>query len=300
MNPIKVICFGEVLWDLLPAGKKAGGAPMNVAYHLSSLGVKTALVSSVGRDPMGQELLEFMTSKGISTQFVEENNSFPTGTVAVELDEKGSPTYDIVAPVAWDFIQLEQQQLDAANQAELLVYGSLAARNPLSKSTLLRLINAATFRVMDVNLRSPFFDEDGLKELLELADAVKMNEEELAIICRYYGIFGKRNDCISTLRSRLGLKWLIITLGGEGATLQTADQQFQQGIFAVEIEDTIGSGDAFLSAFLAEQISGKNISDSLVTAAAAGAYVAEQRGATPKINSDLISAFKVSREQHQI
>jgi fructokinase len=158
-NPT-LICFGEVLWDVLPTGKIAGGAPMNVAYHANNLGFSTKMISRVGTDALGRELLDFLDEKGVSTQFVQADLLLPTGIVNVTLNSSGSPDYEIVYPSAWDNIQPDSVMIDTIKETDVFVFGSLACRSEQTKQTLFDLLDGAMLRVLDANLRRPFFSKD--------------------------------------------------------------------------------------------------------------------------------------------
>jgi fructokinase len=278
-----IICFGEVLWDLLPTGKVAGGAPMNVAYHLNELGTPTTMISCIGADDLGHEIADFLKEKGIDISFVQVEDRFPTGVVTVTLSSTGQPSYEIVENVAWDFIKTDDKVKQAVSQAEVFVFGSLVARNQVSKNTLLTLIENAKLNVFDVNLRKPFFSKELLHELMQKADIVKMNDEELEIISAFQGIEGTEKEKIKTLKETYNLDLLIVTKGEKGAIA------FFEGVFhedngvKVTVQDTIGSGDAFLAAFIHHYLDKKPISQCLNLACKMGAYVATKRGGTPKL-----------------
>ena len=211
------ICFGEVLWDLLPSGKLPGGAPMNVAYHLYTLGSEGKMISRIGNDALGKELLTFLDKKNIAKNFIQIDTIYPTGTVAVTLDAKGSPSYEIIQPVAWDYIDLAPLQGITKNIA-VFIYGSLAARNQKSSHTLLHLLDTDALKVLDVNLRVPFYSQASLEPLLVKADLVKMNEEELAIIGAWYGIEQtSEKEQLAFLQKKFHWKGIILTKGEAGA-----------------------------------------------------------------------------------
>lgn len=284
----KIICFGEVLWDLLPTGKLAGGAPMNVAYHANALGLKANIISRVGTDDLGVELLNFLVKKGISTALIQHNSTHKTGVVNVTLDAQGSPTYDIEMPVAWDFINNTKRVRQAVLNADVLVYGSLVCRDDTSKNTLLGLLKIAQTTVFDVNLREPFYDKTIIETLMSEADIVKMNEQELAIISSWYGHFPTFQEKANAVLNHFNLKTLIISHGSVGAyCLEDGVLHFQPS-FKITVKDTIGSGDAFLAGFLAEKMQNKHPQECLITACKAGAYVATQAGATPPMSPEIL------------
>jgi fructokinase len=276
-----IVCFGEVLWDLLPSGKIAGGAPMNVAYHAKVFGLQSQMVSRVGVDDLGRELMAFLSDKGIQTNLVQRDHTFSTGTVNVRLDEKGTPSYEIVQPAAWDNIHPDEAAKQAVKNADAFVFGSLACRTERTKKTLLELLELARERVFDVNLRPPFFSQNLLEELLQKATVVKMNDEELSTISGWYGASGDELANMDFLKKRFHLDALIVTKGAEGAAFLNGNGHYTHPGFKVKVQDTIGSGDAFLGAFLSKALAGVAAPECLEFACAAGAFVATKKGATP-------------------
>lgn len=276
-----IICFGEALWDLLPAGKIAGGAPMNVAFHANIFGLQASLISRVGADELGRELLDILTKKGIPTNLIQLDHTLPTGIVNVALDVNGSPSYEIVQPAAWDYIHQTDEAKKEVSAASALVFGSLACRTNCSRETLLELLEIAPLRVFDLNLRPPFFSKELLEELLLKANLVKMNDYELDTIANWHGIDGKEAEKMDFIKKHYRLDALLVTLGANGAMLQNDQGLFSQTGFKVNVQDTIGSGDAFLGAFLSKALAGASAEESLKTACIAGAFVATKKGATP-------------------
>ncbi len=291
MSEKTVVCFGEVLWDLLPSGKVAGGAPMNVAYHLNNFGLKSHMISRVGEDGLGRELLNFLKDKGLSTELVQHDPDHPTGTVQVTMHEGGFPEYEIVENVAWDYIELTKGTLQKVEKSDMLVFGSLAARNKTSRDTLLKLVKKAPFKVFDINLRPPFYQQNLLEELLHQADIVKVNDEELEIVAGWYGQSGSEADQLSFVCKQFKLSGIILTKGAEGAVFMDAQGLHQQSGFPVEVEDTIGSGDSFLAGFLSRYLQSESPADCLAFGGATGAMVATHRGATPLIKEGMVKDF---------
>ncbi len=289
-NPV-VICFGEILWDLLPTGKIAGGAPMNVAYQTNNLGMRSRMISRLGADDLGTELRAFLQGKGVLTDLVQTDPSFPTGMVNVSLDEKGIPSYEIVQPAAWDHIELTKEMLDAVGGADALVFGSLSCRSEHTRKTLLRLLEIAPLRVFDVNLREPFYTQALLEELLPKANVVKVNDIELAILSKWYGIEGDESKQMEALQKKFGFDRIIVTKGEHGAAcLSKAGYCSVPGV-SVKVQDTIGSGDAFLSGFLSQLFAGASDQECLRFANALGALTATKAGGTPTISREEIEAF---------
>ena len=279
----KAVCYGEVLWDILPGGKVAGGAPMNVAFHLANFGISTKMVSQVGADELGDLLLDFLRTNDFDASLIGRDEFYQTGIVQVNFDEDHSPSYDIVSPVAWDHIHTNQHIEEAVKHADLFVYGSLAARHLTSRNTLLHLLEIAPFKVFDVNLRHPFFEKWLLELLLAQADIVKMNEAELHIISRWYHQLGDEISQAKDLKARFSLDGLILTKGAKGALFFSENDVIKQKVFPVKVLDTVGSGDAFLAGFLSQYLKNVPPAECLVFGSAAGAMVAAHRGGTPKV-----------------
>jgi fructokinase len=293
MSKKNIVCFGEVLWDLLPSGKIAGGAPMNVAFHASQLGLNAIMISAVGNDELGEGITSFLLSRGLSIENIQKNE-YQTGIVEVTLDAKGSPSYSIIEPVAWDFIRLTDAAKSAIQVADALVFGSLALRNEISKLTLLQLQIESKLKILDVNLRKPFYSPKLTDELLRVADIVKVNDEELEMICTWFGSFGNQIDNASFLKARFKLKGILVTRGANGAFFIDENNKLSehQG-FNVIVNDTIGSGDSFLAAFISKWLSGETPGEALKYACAVGAFVATQKGATPVISEEnILKAMK--------
>jgi fructokinase len=290
-----IICFGEVLWDLLPTGKIAGGAPMNVAFHANQLGMRSHMISRIGHDSLGSELLAFLDEKGVSTRLVQTDETFPTGIVNVVLDEKGSPSYDIVQPAAWDFIHPVTEMTDTVKEADALIFGSLACRNERTKRTLFELLDIAPLRVLDVNLRAPFYSKTLLEELLQKADLVKMNDEELHLISGYWSQLEGEQLQMSFLKEKFRLEAIIVTKGSKGAVCLDETGFYEQAGFQVTVKDTIGSGDAFLAAFLSKLLVNENAAECLRFACAIGALAATKSGGTALMSEAEINAILESK-----
>jgi fructokinase len=286
MSNKNIVCFGEVLWDLLPSGKIAGGAPMNVAVHANQLGLNASMISAVGNDELGEAIKAFLESRNLSTENIQTNN-YQTGIVEVTLDVKGSPSYEIISPVAWDFIEQTDVAKKAIQEADALVFGSLALRNEVSKKTLLVLQALAKLRILDINLRKPFYSPELAKELFEIADIVKVNDEELEMICGWYGQSGDELSNAKFLKNKYNWQGIIVTRGGNGAFFVDAhDEMSEHQGFKVTVNDTIGSGDSFLASFITKWLNGSTPAKALEFACAVGAFVATQKGATPVIKEE--------------
>ncbi|MCB0640393.1 MAG: carbohydrate kinase [Phaeodactylibacter sp.] len=286
MSKPTIISYGELLWDVLPSGKLPGGAPMNVAYNLQQLGVQAGMISSLGKDAFGDSLRTFVMRKGLSAELVQQNDHYPTGTVYVKLDEKGSPSYEITMPVAWDFIQPSVKATEAVKMADAFVYGSLACRSETSRASLLDLIQQAQRRVFDVNLREPFYSKELLETLLQGAHIVKMNDEELEILSTWFVQAKEPLQQMAQVRDRFQLEVLIVTKGAKGSDLLDASGLHSVPIVPVQVQDTIGSGDAFLAGFLSKYFTGHEVAGALAFASKMGAFIASKKGAMPDYSRD--------------
>ncbi len=279
-----ICCFGEVLWDLLPAGRQMGGAPMNVAAHLKQMGLSSLIISRVGRDELGNEIIAWLSRNQFPLNWVQTDMQYPTGRVSVDLTDKNRVAYEIVQPAAWDFIEVSAELISLVRNSLCIVYGSLACRNQVSGMSLLKLLEQAPYKIFDVNLRPPHYSQNLVEQLLQQADMVKMNDDELREISGWYGLT-QRSDyqIMDYLRESFRLKVLLVTRGGNGAIVLNETGFCESPGFKVKVADTIGSGDAFLAGFLKMFASGKPVQEALNFACAAGALVATYPGAIPAV-----------------
>lgn len=291
MKPSKtpVICFGEVLWDKLPGGIMPGGAPMNVAVHLNQLGISAAIISRVGKDEAGSDLVRYIDNKGVDTLYIQVDETYPTGTVDADTSDPKDVKYTINAPVAWDFISEDADVENAITGSQVLLYGSLASRNKVSASTLERLLKKAGYCVFDVNLRAPHYTREGVEKLMEAAHMVKMNDAELKLIASWYSASSEVTQQMEDISRRFQLQTLCVTFGEQGARLLENGHLYTHGGYTVDVADTIGSGDAFLAALLTQRLGNRPPGSRLKYACAVGAYVASQAGATPVITEQAIN-----------
>jgi fructokinase len=290
-NNQSIICFGEMLWDLLPTGKVEGGAPMNVACHAARLGHLTRMISRVGDDELGHNLVRFLGSKNVNVQAVQFDPVIPTGTVEVTLDALGAPSYEIVYPSAWDFIQVKSEEEKYVRGAGAFVFGSLICREKQSCTALFKCLELAQLKVFDVNLRPPFYSEEGIQALLLVSNIVKMNLEELEVIAGWSNYEGTVEQRMKLLFERFGWNVLVVTLGSGGAYAYTsAGFCYEKGV-AVPVVDTIGSGDAFLAGFIHYYLQEKPTGQALRYANALGAFNALFSGGTPVITEGAFEAF---------
>jgi fructokinase len=282
-NPLnKVVCFGEILWDVLPKVRRPGGAPMNVAYHLQKLGVDSSIISSVGRDDAGTTLLEFVRTIGLSEKTIQVNDQQATSAVIASMNEQHEVSYEILFPVAWDFIDWKPEYETLLADCQAFVFGSLASRNSVSADTLLKMLDHATYKVFDVNLREPHYSFDVIDRLLHRADLVKLNVAELALICQWYNPELRDEQArIKFLFDHFPCNEIVITKGADGASYYTRTASYDSAAIKVTVNDTIGSGDSFLAAFLTMRLKGEEPQNALDYATAMGAFITSKSGACP-------------------
>ena len=278
----ELLCIGEILWDALPEGLFLGGAPFNVARHLHTLGEDVVFVSRVGDDLLGAEALRRLRAHGLDAEPVQIDDSLPTGFVRVRLVEAtGEPDYDILKPAAWDAIALLDPLQRRSEQAEALIYGSLAQRAPPTRQTIQQLWEADVLRVFDVNLRPPFIDRDVIEASLQAADVVKLNNDELRRMQEWFDLADGTEAAISDLAETFACRVVCVTWGSEGARLWSDGQQWSHPGYTVDVADTVGAGDAFLSALLSGLLADHEGRRILNLANRLGAYVASRSGALP-------------------
>jgi len=281
-----VVCVGETLWDLLPAGEFIGGAPFNVAAHASRLGARARLVSRVGNDARGEAARRMAGRHGVDLGLLQTDAVLPTGWARVRLDDGGVAHYEIPGPAAWDAIEATPGAVDAAAKADALVYGTLAQRDGRARSAVQRLIAAARYRVYDPNLREPHVDRDIALTSLQQADLVKLNEEECRTFARWIRCDAGPEPLHAALRQQFGVRALCITLGERGALLFHGGRRYQQPAVAIDVVDTVGAGDAFLAMLCIELLHRSEPATALRRAARLAAYVASRPGAVPRYEPD--------------
>jgi fructokinase len=282
----KVVCFGEMLWDCFPDKEIPGGAPMNVALHLNQLGLDVKMISRLGMDDYGKRYLEFIGSYNFNDSLIQSDSEHATGTVTVHNEDPENIRYTIVSPVAWDFIALNETNKAAVAIADAFIFGSLAVRNNTSWETLYQLLHQPTLKIFDINLRAPYFDFEKIEIILGFTDILKINEDELEIVADYFGISADIAECCKLLTTHFPIKMVCITLGSKGAMIYQNGEIFQHPGYKVTVEDTVGSGDAFLSGFVKTYLEGKSPNEILDFACALGAFVATKKGGTPRYNED--------------
>ncbi len=286
-----IICFGETLWDVLPQGRLPGGAPMNVAVHLRYQGFAPRVVSRLGDDDPGRQLREVLRGKGVDDAGIQTDPAHQTGIVQANVTNNTEVTYEIVEDVAWDHIAYDEATARRVGESDVFVYGSLAARHETSRSTLLRYLQMARYKVFDVNLRPPHYTAERTLQLLAGATVVKMNHHELAQITGWLGGPGDLRAGMASLKDHYGLETVLVTRAENGAAVLGREGYLEHPGFRVTVQDTIGSGDAFLATFLAGHLRGQPAAVTLERAGRVGAYVATQRGATPPYDAEAVDGL---------
>jgi fructokinase len=288
----KIVCFGEVLFDVFPTHTKIGGAPLNVGLRLASLGIETEIISRIGQDAKGNELLDFIEANNVSTAYIQTDSHFSTGEVTVKLDEKGSASYTINYPVAWDKIEATPEAQDTVSSAEAVVFGSLVCRDTASYQSLLSILNVAKYKIFDVNLRAPFYTKELLSDLMNKADFIKFNDNELYEISEYLGSpYHSLEQNMQFIAEKTNTQHICVTKGSHGAVLFYNNQLFYNSGYKITVADTVGAGDSFLAGLLSKLLTGIAPQEAINFACALGALVAQEEGANPKISKESIRAF---------
>lgn len=291
-SELHISCFGEVLWDCFDSGKRLGGAPLNMCVRINALGIKADMISAVGNDELGSELLGEIAARGVSCDYIALNNDKATSTVEVTLDSSGSASYDIVADTAWDNIALTDTLLNKVATDDVFVFGSLIGRSAPSFTTLQQLLEVANFKVFDVNLRAPHYKLDALIELMNKADFIKLNDDELyeiakAMGCKYHSL----EQNLAFIAEHTNTEYLCVTKGRHGALLTIKGVNYYNSGYLINVIDTVGAGDSFLGALIYQLCSSDDAQHSVDFACAVGAMVAQSSGATPLLSHQQINEF---------
>ena len=291
-GPRYVVGLGEVLWDVLPEGKKLGGAPANFAYHAGQfLGMNnTIAVSALGEDKLADETIEALKEHGLNDLLPRV--PYPTGTVQVQLDEQGIPTYDIKENVAWDNIPFDDDIAQIARNCRAVCFGSLAQRNVVSRETIQKFLDATPadcLKIFDINLRQQFYTQEILRESFQRCNILKINDEELVLIGRMFGYPGLdiENKCWLIL-GKYNLDMLVLTCGTNGSYVFTPGHVSFQETPKVKVADTVGAGDSFTGSFVGSILNGKSVPEAHRTAVQVSAYVCTQNGAMPTYPEELL------------
>lgn len=289
---LSVVCFGEILWDVFPTHKKIGGAPLNVALRMRSLGVNSSIISKIGNDENGKEIVQYIQNHNISSELIQEDSEYKTGVVHVMINEKGNASYDIHYPSAWDKIAINEKMLQQVSEADAFVYGSLICRDEISRASLFALLDKAKYKILDANLRAPYYTTDVLIELMNKADFIKLNDEELFEISKKMDSpYNSFEQNIKFIAEKTNTAQICVTKGAFGAVLFCNGKFYYNSGYFVNVVDTVGAGDSFLATLIIRLLRGKSPQKSLNYACAIGALVAASEGANPKISEKEIKKF---------
>jgi fructokinase len=281
-----VFGLGEVLWDILPEGKQLGGAPANFATFAGALGAQAFVVSRVGEDELGDETLCRLSQNGLETGFVSRDTEYETGKASVEVDADGVPGFVIHAPAAWDFLLADGELLEKMGKASAVCFGTLGSRNEISKRAIQKMMKAVpegALRVLDLNLRDPFYNKVIIRECLELANVLKLNDEELDMVSTFLDMEGDESNKLKTLQKRFDLKAIALTKGANGSLLLRGDEVSEHPGIKTEVCDTIGAGDSFTAALVVGLLEGLELDVIHDRAARLASYVCSCQGATPRL-----------------
>ena len=282
MKKLKVIAVGEIVWDMLPAGKQLGGAPLNFAFFSKELGAEAYAVSAIGNDALGDETLAVASATGVNLDYLQRNN-LPTSRVLISLDSEGVPQYEIVENVAWDALECPQMILDLVKDASVMCWGSLAQRSVTSRQSVLAMLSAAPkecVKVFDINIRQHYYSREVIETSLGYADILKLNEDELPLVASLLGLSGPEHDIVSQLIEKYALKYLVYTHGADFSEVFSATGEYSHvPTPKVKVVDTVGAGDSFTAVFVTSILQGLSMAESHARAVEVSAYVCTQNGA---------------------
>jgi len=285
-----IVALGEVLWDVFPDGPRFGGAPANVACHAAALGADARMVSRVGDDALGKRAFEALREHGVNTQCVEVDAEHPTGTVKVELDASGKPRFTIGENVAWDHLAWSESLEQLAARSDAVCFGTLGQRSEDSRGVIRRFVAATpadALHILDVNLRPPFYDQAVIRQSLELANVLKLSDDELDVVSSACGASGPENEILAEISARYELRLIALSRGSEGATLAGRNDRSDAEGVSVAVRDTVGAGDAFTAAMALGLLGGDPIDAINRHACQVAAFVCSQSGATPPLPDEL-------------
>jgi fructokinase len=280
----KAVAYGEVLWDVFSNEKKIGGAPLNVALRMKTLGCEAAMISCVGNDQDGKAIIDHVKSLGLETDAIIQSEEYPTGLVTVSLNESGAASYEINYPSAWDKIVLNDLAKKITANADVLIFGSLVCRDEVSRKSLEELLQTKVYKVFDVNLRKPHYTYEILEQLMQSADFIKFNDEELLeIAAALNSPFSTLEENIQFIGEKTNTQAMCVTRGGDGALLYWKNKLYENAGYPVKVVDTVGAGDSFLATLITSLLNGKEPQTAINLACAVGALVAASTGANPEI-----------------
>lgn len=287
-----IVCFGEVLWDVFPTHKKIGGAPLNVALRLKSLDNNVSIISRIGDDKRGRKIKKHLLKQGVNVANLQIDSQLKTGKVKVMLNAKGSASYDIMFPRAWDKITLTDTSKSITQHADAFIYGSLVARDDISRASLYALLKLAKYKIFDINLRAPYYTKEVLNYLMNEADFIKFNDEEIFEIGEaLHSQTHSLEQNITFLAEQTNTKTICVTKGRHGAILYYNGTFYYNSGYQIEVVDTVGAGDSFLATLISKLLKGDNPQEAIDYACAIGALVAGSEGANPQFSAEDIHAF---------
>jgi len=285
-----LVGIGELLWDIFPTGRELGGAPANFAYHASALGGDGLIVSCVGSDSLGDEILERLGTLSLSCKYVARDTGHPTGTVSVKVGAEGNPSFTIQENVAWDFIPKSQQLMELGKSINAVTFGTLAQRSEVSRATIRAFISqipSGVLCICDINLRQKFYSREVIEWSLEACNVLKLSEEELPVLARLLSMEGDELQLLCQLATRFNLELIALTKGARGSLLYSQEQVSAHEGYKTEVVDTVGSGDAFTAALALGMLSGSDLGTINDYANRVASIVCTKRGATPPLPNDL-------------
>ncbi len=292
----KTIGLGEILWDVLPEGKKLGGAPANFAYYVSKLGQIGIVASRVGNDSLGKEILESMEKLNLNKKYIQIDPNYPTGTVCVELDSNGQPNYTIHKKVAWDYLNFNDSWEHLAMKADVICFGTLAQRSSESKNTISEFLKSArseAIKLLDINIRQNFYSIEAIEESIKISNILKLNTDELKIIRDLFTYSNNKNEidlCLELIND-FKLDLLCLTRGENGSLVLNSKEYYEHPGYKVSVSDTIGAGDAFTAAMIVQYLKGKTLREISDLANRLGSWVASQSGPTPELRPEVVKYF---------
>ena len=290
-----IVGIGEILWDMLPSGKVIGGAPANFAYHAQELGESSIVVSCVGNDELGREIISSLEKKDMPTEFLYIDKSHPTGVVSARINKEGKPSYLIQEEVAWDYIPTSTLIRELAFKSAAVCFGTAAQRSQLSRMTIqtfVGLMEQDSIRVFDINLRQNFYSQDVIETSLSLANVLKLNVNELSVVKKLLRLNGDEKKILNELSRKYSLNLIALTRGREGSILFTEGKTSNHEGHKINVEDTVGAGDAFVAGLVTGMLRGYELDDLHNKANRVASYICSKHGATPSLNNEIRKLFK--------
>ena len=289
-----IVGLGEILWDMFPSGKVIGGAPANFAYHVRELGESSVVVSSVGNDELGREIISGLENNDMSTDFLYIDKNHPTGVVFAEINKEGKPSYLIQERVAWDYIPTSKLLRELAFKSAAVCFGTAAQRSRLSRMTIqtfVGLMGQDSVRVLDINLRQNFYSQDVIETSLNLANVLKLNVDELSVVKKLFRLNGDEKNILNELSRKYSLNLIALTRGRKGSILFTEGKTYNHEGYRINLEDTVGAGDAFVAGLVTGMLRDYELDDLHNKANRVASYICSKHGATPSLTNEIRQLF---------